>query len=54
MTLLQHISDMQWYWSAIAEASSASEFSSVEKENQFCDFLRTVLDKHPPLLCGRL
>ena len=23
-------------------------FSSVEKANQFCDFLRTVLDKHAP------
>ena len=29
-----------------AELSSVSEFSSVEKANQFCDFLRTVLDKH--------
>ena len=34
--------------SFIAELSSVSEFSSVEKENQFCDFLRTVLDKHAP------
>ena len=34
--------------SYIAEVSSASEFSSVEKANQFCDFLRTVLDKHAP------
>ena len=25
-----------------------SEFSSVEKANQFCDFLRTVLDRHAP------
>ena len=31
--------------SFIAELSSVSEFSSVEKANQFCDFLRTVLDK---------
>ena len=29
-----------------AELSSVPEFSSVEKANQFCDFLRTVLDKH--------
>ena len=28
----------------IAELSSVSEFSSVEKANQYCDFLRTVLD----------
>ena len=34
--------------SSIAELSSVSEFSSVEKANQFCDFLRTVLDKHAP------
>ena len=32
--------------SFIAEVSSVSEFLSVEKANQFCDFLRTVLDKH--------
>ena len=32
----------------IAEPSSVSEFSSVENANQFCDFLRTVLDKHAP------
>ena len=32
--------------SFIAELSSVSEFSSVEKESQFCDFLHTVLDKH--------
>ena len=32
----------------IAEISSVSEFSSVEKANQFCDFLHTVLDKHAP------
>ena len=31
-----------------AELSSVSEFSSVYKANQFCDFLRTVLDKHAP------
>ena len=31
-----------------AEPSSVSEFSSVEKVNQLCDFLRTVLDKHAP------
>ena len=30
------------------ELSSDTEFSSVEKANQFCDFLRTVLDKHAP------
>ena len=30
----------------IAELSNVSEYSSVEKENQYCDFLRTVLDKH--------
>ena len=29
-------------------SSGASEFSSVEKANKFCDFLRTVLDKHAP------
>ena len=32
--------------SFIAELSTVSEFSSVEKVNQFCDFLRTVLDNH--------
>ena len=31
-----------------AEISSVSQFSSVEKADQFCDFLRTVLDKHAP------
>ena len=31
-----------------AELSTVSEFSSVEKANQFCDSLRTVLDKHAP------
>ena len=34
--------------SFIAELSSVWEFSSVENANQFCDFLRTVLDKHAP------
>ena len=34
--------------SFIAELSSVSEFSSTENANQFCDFLRTVLDKHAP------
>ena len=34
--------------SFIAELSSVSEFSSVEKANQFCDSLHTVLDKHAP------
>ena len=34
--------------SFIAELSSVSEFSSVEKASQFFDFLRTVLDKHAP------
>ena len=34
--------------SFIAELSSVSEFSSVENANQFCDFLRNVLDKHAP------
>ena len=40
--------------SFIAELSSVPEFSSVEKANQCCYFLRTVLDKHAPLHCGRL
>ena len=31
-----------------AELSSVSEFSSVEKAIQFCDYLRTVLNKHAP------
>ena len=31
-----------------AELYSVSEFSSVEKANQYCIFLRTVLDKHAP------
>ena len=34
--------------SFIAELSGVSEFSLVEKANQFCDFLRTVLNKHAP------
>ena len=34
--------------SFIAELSGVSEFSSVDKANQFCDFLRTVQDKHAP------
>ena len=34
--------------SFIAELSSVSEFSSVENANQFCDFLRTVREKHVP------
>ena len=34
--------------SFIAELSSVSEFSSVDKANQFCDFLCSVLDKHAP------
>ena len=34
--------------SFIAEFCSVSEFSSVEKAIQCCDFLRTVLDKHAP------
>ena len=32
--------------SFIAELSGVSEFSFVENANQFCDFLRTVIDKH--------
>ena len=31
-----------------AALHSVSEFSSVEKANQFCDFLRTVLDRRAP------
>ena len=34
--------------SFITELSSVTEFSSVEDANQFCDFLRTVLDKYAP------
>ena len=32
--------------SFIAELSSVSEFSSVEKANKYCDYMRTVLDNH--------
>ena len=32
--------------SFIAELSIVSEFSSVEKTNQYCDILRTVLHRH--------
>ena len=35
--------------SFIAELSGVSELSSVEKANQFCDFLRTALHRHAPL-----
>ena len=31
-----------------AELYRVSEFSPAEQANQFCDFLRTVLDKHAP------
>ena len=34
--------------SFIAELSSVSEFPSVEKANQYCEFLRTVLHRHAP------
>ena len=34
--------------SFITELFNASEFSSVEKAYQYCDLLRTVLDKHAP------
>ena len=34
--------------SSIVELSSVSEFSSVEKANQYCDFSLTILDKHVP------
>ena len=34
--------------SFIAELSSVSDFSSVEKANQFCEILHTVLDKNAP------
>ena len=38
--------------SFMAELSSVSEFSYVEKANQYCNSMRTVLDKHarPSLL----
>ena len=32
----------------IDEHSSVSEYSSVDKANQFCDYLRTVLDRNAP------
>ena len=32
----------------IAELFGASEFSSFDKANQYCDYLLTVLDKHAP------
>ena len=32
----------------IAEHTSVSEFSSGEKANLSCDFLRTVQDRHAP------
>ena len=32
----------------IAELSSVSELSSVEKAKQSCDFLCTMIDKHAP------
>ena len=35
--------------SFIAELFSVSVFSSIEKVNQYCELLRTVLDKHAPL-----
>ena len=34
--------------SFIAELSSVSEFSSAKNANQFCDFMRTVIDMHAP------
>ena len=34
--------------SFIAELSSVSVFSSVEKANQYCIIMRSVLDKHAP------
>ena len=34
--------------SFVAELSSVSEFSSVEKANKYCDFLRIVQDKLAP------
>ena len=34
--------------SFIAELSGVSEFSSVENPSQFCDFLRTVIERHAP------
>ena len=40
--------------SFIAELSSASEFSSVEKANQYCDYWRTVQDKHAHPYLGKV
>ena len=40
--------------SFIAELSSASEFSSVEKANQYSGYLSTVLDNHANNFCGKL
>ena len=37
----------------IAELSSVSEISPVEKANQYCDSLRTVLDNHAPIHCEK-
>ena len=34
--------------SFIAELSSVSECSYVEKANKYCEFLHNVLDKHAP------
>ena len=34
--------------SFVAELSSVSEFSSVEKADQFCEFFCTAMDKHAP------
>ena len=39
--------------SFIVELSNVSELTYVEKANQYCDILCTVLDKHAPLLCLR-
>ena len=47
-TLLTFIVIIIVLLSFIAELSSVSEFSSVENASQFCDFLRTVIDKHAP------
>ena len=44
---VRNIANIDCY-SFIAELSGVSEFSSVENENQFCDFLRNVVDKHAP------
>ena len=34
--------------SFIAELSGVSQFSSIEKANQVCEYLGTVLDEHAP------